>query len=163
VASLPSSRAPPLTKSVRNCGSSALKGVREHEAQQARDGLESRSILESVEPASSLRPDRSDGLGVRVAPRGSRAAQTINAIITDPGGTNQAAVDSGGNHHVAGEAISTRYAPSRTGSRPSWSSLTRISVALGPSVPTYRGHWNARHFGSRRSKSPIGTSRKSSS
>jgi hypothetical protein len=54
VASLPSSRAPPLTKSVRNCGSSALKGVREHEAQQARDGLESRSILESVEPASSL-------------------------------------------------------------------------------------------------------------
>jgi len=56
-----------------------------------------------------------------------------------------------------------RFAPSRTGSRPSWSSLTRISVALGPSVPSCLCHWNARHFGSHRSRSPTGTFRKSSS
>jgi hypothetical protein len=52
---------------------------------------------------------------------------------------------------------------SRTGSTPSWSSLTRISVALGPSVPSCLCHWNARHFGSLRSRSPTGTFRKSSS
>jgi hypothetical protein len=33
----------------------------------------------------------------------------------------------------------------------------------GPSVPSCLGHWNARHFGSLRSRSPTGTCRKSSS
>jgi len=45
----------------------------------------------------------------------------------------------------------------------SWSSLTRISVALGPSVPLCLGHWNARHFGWLRNRSPSGTGPKSSS
>jgi hypothetical protein len=39
----------------------------------------------------------------------------------------------------------------------------RISVALGPSVPSCLGPWNVRHFGLLQSRSPTGTCRKLSS
>ena len=50
-----------------------------------------------------------------------------------------------------------RFTPSQTGSRLTWSSLTRISAALGPSVPSCLGHWNVRYFGLLQSRSPTGT------
>ena len=42
-------------------------------------------------------------LTIVIIPAGARAAQVVDAIITDPGGTNQATVDPDGNLHVAGE------------------------------------------------------------
>ncbi len=41
-------------------------------------------------------------LAVVLVPVGAQAAQVVGAIITDPGGTNKATVDAGGNLHVAG-------------------------------------------------------------
>jgi hypothetical protein len=41
-------------------------------------------------------------LAVVLVPVGAQAAQVVSAIITDPGGTNKATVDAGGNLHVAG-------------------------------------------------------------
>jgi hypothetical protein len=41
-------------------------------------------------------------LAIVLIPVGARAAQLVNAVITDPGGVNKATVDAGGNLHVAG-------------------------------------------------------------
>src|SRR5918995_2761640 len=47
-----------------------------------------------------------------------------------------------------------RFTPSQTGSRLLWSGLTRISAALGPSVPSCLRPWTLRHFGLLQSRSP---------
>ncbi len=44
-------------------------------------------------------------------PVGAQAAQLLNVAITDPGGVNQATVDSGGNLHVSGEVTLDSSAP----------------------------------------------------
>jgi hypothetical protein len=44
-------------------------------------------------------------------PVGSRAAQLVTATITDPGGTNQAVVDSGGSLHVTWQVSADSSTP----------------------------------------------------
>ena len=53
-------------------------------------------------------------LAVALSPVGAQAAQVVNAILTDPGGTNQATVDAGGNLHVAGEVTVDSSTPVTT-------------------------------------------------
>jgi hypothetical protein len=48
---------------------------------------------------------------VVLVPVGAQAAQVVSAIITDPGGANKAAVDAGGNLHVAGQVTVDSSSP----------------------------------------------------
>ena len=68
------------------------------------------------------------------------AAQTTDLFLLED-------LEDAGRTSELAEAIWMRFTPSRTGSRLTWSSLTRISVALGPSVPSCLGRWNVRRFG----------------
>ena len=50
-------------------------------------------------------------LAVLLVPVGAQAAQVVNAIITDPGGTNQATVDADGNLSISGEVTADPHDP----------------------------------------------------
>ena len=73
---------------------------------------------------------------VALPPAVARAAQTVNAIITDPGGTNQATVDTDGSLHVAGAVTVDPSTPVTTTSAddPGRKAFTTGSQLQGMSV-----------------------------